>query len=106
MKNILDKLKKDFKNIEDIIFKEQIINNHKITLVYSEIMASSVNLNKFVLQNNAYLIDEDITIDDCLSFFYNVLPAHSVKKINKFQDAVNGILNGFVIDVTLLIYFR
>lgn len=97
MNDVLTKLKDDFKGIEDVIFKEQIINNHMINFVYSEIMVSSVNLNKFVLQNNAYLIDEKKTIDDIYNFFYNVLPAHSVKKIDKYQDAVFGILNGFVI---------
>ena len=97
MSDVLEKLKDDFKNIEDVIFKEQIISNKKIYFIYSEIMVSSVNLNKFVLQNNAYLIDEKKTIDDIYNFFYNVFPAHSVKKIDKYQDAVNGILNGFVI---------
>lgn len=94
---MFQKLKDDFKDVDDIIFKKQIINNCEIILVYSEILASSMAVNDFILKNNAYLIDNNIKLDNIFDYFYNVLPAHNVKKIKDYQEAVQSILNGFVI---------
>ncbi len=94
---LIDKLKEDLKDIDDIKYKDIIISNNKITLIYSEVLASGSSINDFILKNTSYLIDKNMEIDNIYDFFYNSLPSHNIKKTTSYQDILDSIFNGFVI---------
>ena len=73
---IINRIKKDTNNATDIIYKEISIDNQNITLVYSEVLTSGMNISNLILKNIAKIIDEKIKINsDLYTFFYNSLLA-------------------------------
>ena len=48
---MIDKLKKDTNNTNDIIYKQISINNQNITVIYSEVLASGDDISKIILKN-------------------------------------------------------
>jgi len=94
---LIDNLKEDLKDIDDIKYKDIIISNNKITLIYSEVLSSGSNINDFILKNTSYLIDKNIEIDNIYNFFYNSLPSHNIKETTSYKDILDSIFNGFVI---------
>ena len=99
---LIDNLKEDLKDIDDIKYKDIIISNNKITLIYSEVLSSGSNINDFILKNTSYLIDKNIEIDNIYNFFYNSLPSHNIKEKTSYQDILDSIFNGFVIFCQLI----
>ena len=79
---MIERIKTDTNNADDIIYRNITIQGQNITLVYSEVLTSGVNVGEFVLKNLAKIIDENIPITtDLYTFFYNSLPSHYIKKI-------------------------
>lgn len=95
--NLLEKIKKDTNYSSDFVYKEIKLKSHTINLIYNEVLSSSDDINQFILKNIAYLIDNEINIDDPYSFFYNSFPSHNVVKIKDYNDVLDKLLNGFVI---------
>ena len=95
---MLDKLKKDTNNASDIIYKEITINKQIITVIYSEVLTSSDNINKTILGNISFLIEEDlINNKDLFTYLYNIIPGHNRSKVTDYNELVNKLFNGFTI---------
>lgn len=95
---MIERIKTDTNNADDIIYRNITIQGQNITLVYSEVLTSGVNVGEFVLKNLAKIIDENIPITtDLYTFFYNSLPSHNIKKINDYPDLQTKLWNGYVI---------
>ncbi len=96
--NIIDKIKKDTNNATDIIYKNININNHIITLIYSEVLTSSDYISNFILKNIAKIIDDKLLTDtNIYDFFYNSIPNHNVVKINDYNNLLIKLFNGYTI---------
>ena len=97
---MIEKIKADTNHADDVIYREINIQGQKITLVYSEVLTSGVNVSELVLKNLAKIIDENIFITtDLYTFFYNSLPSHNIKKIKDYSDLQTKLWNGYVIFV-------
>lgn len=95
---MIERIKTDTNNADDIIYRNITIQGQNITLVYSEVLTSGVNVGEFVLKNLAKIIDENIPITtDLYTFFYNSLPSHNIKKIKDYSDLQTKLWNGYVI---------
>ena len=95
---MIERIKTDTNNADDIIYRNITIQGQNITLVYSEVLTSGVNVGEYVLKNLAKIIDENIPITtDLYTFFYNSLPSHNIKKIKDYSDLQTKLWNGYVI---------
>ena len=95
---IIEKIKKDTNNASDIIYKEIIVFQDKISLVYSEVLTDSEDISNIILKNIAKIIDEKIDVgNDLYQFFFNSIPSHNVTKITNYKDLLNKIFNGYTI---------
>ncbi len=94
---MIERFKKDTGNASDIVYKEIVINDSKITLIYSETLTDSEKISNLILKNISTIIDNKIIIVDLYSFFYNSIPNHNVVSIKTYKDFVSKIFNGFVI---------
>ena len=96
--DIIERIKKDTNNATDIIYKEIKVKDKKITLVYSEVLTSGLDISNVILKNISKVIDEDInTGEDLFEFFYNSIPNHNVSKVKDYQDLLYRLFNGFTI---------
>ena len=99
--NTIDRIKKDTNYATDIIYKDIIINENKITLVYSEVLTSGEDISNIILRNIAKIIDEKIDIGNNLyQFFFNSIPSHNVVEIRDYPDLLNQLFNGYTIFIT------
>ena len=95
---MLNQLLKDTNEASDIIYKNININNQKITLIYSEVITSSDTINKMILNNISYMIEENLIDNNNLfSYLYNNLPGVNRSIIKDYDDLLNKLLNGFTI---------
>ncbi len=94
---MLDKLKKDTNNCSDIIYKEIIILNNIITLIYIESINSSDSINKMILNNLSYINLEKLEFNNLFTYLYNSLPGANLSIIKDYDDLVNKLFNGFTI---------
>lgn len=91
--NYLEKIQKDFLYYEDLIIKENLINNQKIYIISIDTISSSSDINDFILRKISVLNN----IDNLEEYLLNNLPCISIKKINDYQKAVNLLVNGFTL---------
>lgn len=94
--DIIERIKKDTNNATDIIYKEIMIKNQKVTLVYSEVLTSGYDISNVILKNISKIINENIDVgDDLFQFFLNSIPNHNVKKAKDYNDLLYKLFNGF-----------
>jgi len=95
---MIEKLKKDTNQASDIIYKEININSNKITLIYSEVLASGESVNYAVLKNISHIIEENLLNNQNIySYLYNNLPGHNRTDIKSYQDLLLKLWNGYTI---------
>lgn len=98
MNDIISKIKIATGNSKDLIYKEIVIQNKTICLVFSEVLTSGEDINNYILKNISKIIDFNIDISNGLyDFFYNSIPSHNVSKIKDLDELLNKLFNGFVI---------
>ncbi len=95
MEKLLTKIKKDIGLSTDFIFKELIFFDKKITLIYSELICSTDLMNDFILKPIIQIENEQILIPDIYEKLYNILPDNNVKKIEKYQEIIDDLYNGY-----------
>ena len=93
--NYIEKIKKQTNKADDIIYKEIIIGKNIINLIYVESIASSDNINNFILKKISYL--DKLNTNDLTDYLYNYLPASNTKKITDYKDLTDLLLNAFTI---------
>ena len=93
--NYVERLKKENNNAVDYLYKEIKLNNNIINLVSIETIASSSDINDFILKKISLL--DNFSTNDLYEYLFNYLPAISIKKIKDYEEALNLLLNGFAI---------
>ena len=91
--NYLERIKKDTKSINDLVFKEIKIKNNIITIISLETITSTSMINEFILKRITFLKDSNNLINHLL----NDIPCNNIKKIKKYEDIINYLVNGFTI---------
>lgn len=95
---MLEKLKKETNNASDIIYKDINISNKKITIIFSEVLTSTDTINKIILNNISFLVEENlIDTNNLFKYLYNNIPGNNRTIIKNYEDLVNKIFNGFTV---------
>lgn len=96
---MIDKLKKDTNNANDIIYKQISINNQNITVIYSEVLASGDDISKIILKNISYITESNLLESDnnLFNYLYNNIPGHNRTQIKDYNDLLSKIFNGYTI---------
>ena len=106
MNEIISKIKAVTGNSKDLIYKEILIQNKKVYLVFSEVLTSGEDINNYILKNISKIIDFNIDISSGLyDFFYNSIPSHNVSQIKDLDEILNKLFNGYVIFIDGNKYF-
>ena len=93
--SFIDNLKKDIKDTDDFIFKEISIGKNNITLIYVESIASSDNINNFILKKISFL--DKLNSSDLTEYLYNFLPGTNVQKLKDYNTLKEMLLNAFCV---------
>lgn len=95
---MIDRLKKDTNQASDLIYKEIKIQNKTITIIYSEVLTSSLDISSIILRDISHIVEEKlITSEDLFTYLYNNIPAHNRVKIKDYPDFLSKIWNGYTI---------
>jgi len=95
---MIERLKQDTNQASDIIYKEIKIKDKMITIIYSEVLASSENVSRFILKDISHIIEENLLgNEDLFIYLYNNIPGHNRKKVTDYQDFISKLFNGFTI---------
>lgn len=95
---MIEKLKKDTNKVSDIIYKDIIINNQIIYIIYSEVLTSSTYINDIILKNISYIIETELlNTNNLFSYLYNNLPGHNRVTIKDYNDLLLKLWNGYTI---------
>ena len=90
--NYLNKLKIDA-NSKDIVYKEIKIKETIITIVTIDTIVNNYDINDFILKRISLLEKEN----NLYEYLYNNLPCISVKKVEKYDEILEYLLNAFTI---------
>lgn len=96
MKTIED-IKLAFGNSTDLIIRDFFINDITITLVQSEVLASSEFINQFILKKLTMLSFNQQNVEEVL---FNFLPDNAISKLSSIDEMYDYICKGFA----LLVY--
>lgn len=94
---MIEKIKIDTNNASDIIYKELLINNQKITIIYSEVLASGEDISQIILKNISYIVEKKLIINNLFLYLYNNIPGHNRVVIKDYQDLLKKLFNGYTI---------
>ena len=92
---MLNQLKELTKNSCDFLFKRITINKNTIDLISIETIASSSDINDFILKKISLL--DNYSDIDLKNYLFNYLPVISINKLNNFNELIDKLLNGFAI---------
>ena len=93
----INKLKKEIYPSKDYLFKEIIIDNKKINIIFNEVLTDTTNINESILRKLVKLKRKD------LNNLQNILPIRNIKII-KEKEILYYLNNGFLIIITSKIY--
>ena len=95
---MIDRLKRETNQANDIIYKEILINDNKITLIYSDVLTSGADITNYILKNLSYIIEQNlITNQNLYNYLFNNLPSHSCTKIEDYEALLSKLFNGYTI---------
>lgn len=90
---IIEKIKYDTNNISDMMYRKIYKDKHTIYIVYNEPLTSGNDISDFIVRS----IDNINIKKDPINSIYNSINNFKVKKINKYDDILKNIYNGFTI---------
>lgn len=92
-------IKKAYKNSPDITFREIIVKNKRVLLVFNQSLSSSAFINDFILKNLTDIANsnDDINSKNIINYFNNVIPGNNLKEVNSFDEVYDFISNAFTI---------
>ena len=94
---LIEKLKKEVYPSKDYMFKEIIIDNKKVFLVFNEVLTDTLNINESILRKLVLVKKKDLKRLDSL------LPVRNIKII-KDSEILYYVNNGFLVIITDKIY--
>ena len=93
--NYIDRIKQESNNAVDYLYKQIKLNNNIIDLISIETIASSSDINDFILKKISFL--DNLNINDLEEYLFNYLPAISIKRAKDYNEAIDKLMNGFAI---------
>ena len=93
--NYVDKIKQESNNAVDYLYKQIKLNNNTIDLISIETIASSSEINDFILKKISLL--DNFNTNDLYEYLFNYLPTISISKLNNYNEAIDKLMNGFAI---------
>ena len=95
---MLEKLKQDTNQASDILYKNILINDKTVYVIYSEVLSNNTSIADFILRNISNIIENNLLDNqDLYTYLYNNLPGHNRVKIKNYNDLVFKLMNGFTI---------
>lgn len=95
---IIKKIKKDFNNSPDIIFRKVKIKKTEILLIYNVTLTNSSNINEFILEKLT-TIDKRITRKNIYEHLSNIIPENVIQSVTDKNDLYTKIGSGFTVFV-------
>lgn len=92
----INKIKKDFNNSPDIIFRKIKIKDTEILLVFNSSVTDSDNINDFILKKLTSF-NKKITRDNIYNHLANLIPENILKDVKDENDLYTKINSGFTI---------
>ena len=96
-KDIINKLKKETNNTDDIIIRKKIVSKKTLYIVYIESLTSSDKISDFVIRSLDKINLNFPKCNDLGKVVYNEIENFKVKKIYTYQDISYYINNGFTV---------
>ena len=93
---IIDNIRKDFHNSQDIIFRKIKLKNNNILLVFNNTLTRSDNINDFILKKLTS-IKRKITRDNIYNHLENIVPENILVDIKDKEDLYTKINSGFTV---------
>lgn len=93
---IIKKMKKDFKNSPDIIFRKVKVKKTELLLVYNVTLTNSNNINEFILEKLTTL-KKKLTRKNIYDHLENVIPENVIQEVKDKDDLYTRIGSGFTI---------
>ncbi len=95
---MIERLKKETNSVSDIIYKDIVIQQQTIYLIYSEVLANGEDISRVILKEISFIVEENLSMGkDLYSYLYNNIPGHSRVKIENFQQLLLKLWNGYTI---------
>ena len=91
--NYLERIKKDFINIDDLVIKEITINENNIVILSIDTIVNNFNINDFILKRLNKLENND----NLIVYLINNLPCNNIKRITDYGEILNLLMNAFTI---------
>ena len=91
--NYLERIKKDFININDLVIKEITINENNIVILSIDTIVNNFNINDFILKRLTKLENND----NLIVYLINNLPCNNIKRITDYGEILNLLMNAFTI---------
>ena len=92
----IERIKKDFNNSSDIIFRKIKVKNTYVLLVFNNTVTKSDNINDFILKRLTSL-KKRITRDSIYNHLENEIPENIIENIKDRDDLYTKISSGFTI---------
>ena len=96
LENVLQKIKKDFGDSPDIVFRKVKIKKTEILLIYNITLTNSSNINEFILEKLTTL-KKRITRKSIYEHLSNIIPENVIQDITDKNDLYTKIGSGFTI---------
>ena len=99
MINIVEVLKSKIGNCENFIFREKIIKNNKITIIFDEPLTSSNKISNFIIRSLNKIEIKRYTKKNLYNSIKNNMADFKFKEIYTTEDIIKHLENGYTIIV-------
>lgn len=97
VEEIIEKLKKDTNNLEDIIYRKKMIKKTKLYIIYDEPLASSDKISDFIIRSLNNISNSKITSKDLVEAIENDISNFKVTTFDTYDKIGFYIHNGFTV---------
>lgn len=97
IEEVIEKLKKDTNNSEDIIYRKKIIKKTKLYIIYDEPLASSDKISNFIIRSLNNISNNKITSKNLVKVIENDISNFKVTTFNTYDKVGFYIHRGFTV---------
>lgn len=97
VEEIIERLKKDTNNLEDIIYRKKMIKKTKLYIIYDEPLASSDKISDFIIRSLNNISNSKITSKDLVEAIENDISNFKVTTFDTYDKIGFYIHNGFTV---------
>lgn len=97
IEEIIERLKKDTNNSEDIVYRKKIIKKTKLYIIYDEPLASSDKISDFIIRSLNNISNSKITSKELLEVIENDISNFKVTTFDTYDKIGFYIHNGFTV---------